>query len=129
MYKQSILIFSVFQKNRQDYENQDNTQGVLNILDFFNIGHKVLKGVYQGISEDSILVLDTPENRSMVEEFCSQFNQECYLYSDTERDSFLVYPDNSMVSIGTLKPVSKDLASKQDGYSLDVTTNTYWITV
>lgn len=127
--KPQILIFSVFQKNRADFENMDNHQCIIQRLSQLDIGFKVLDGVYQGEAEKSILVVDSPEMRRSVESICKQFNQDCYLRSDSERDTYLVYPDGTETQIGTLKRVSQSEAEKMDGYSIDTTDGSFWATV
>ena len=126
---QKIIIFSVFQKDRPDFSNQDNHQCIVQRLSQQSIGFKVLDGVYQGETEKSIMVIDTPEMRQTVESICKQFNQECYLTSDSERNTSLVYPDGKVIQIGTLKRISQSEAEKLDGYSVDTTDGSFWAAV
>ena len=125
--KPEILIFSVYQAGRRDDSNQDNHQCIVNRLTQLNIGHKVLDGVYQNQTEKSILV--SADRIDMVQNLCQQFGQECYLRSDSERNTFLVYPNGTEKRIGTLKRVSKEDALKLDGYSIDNTDGSFWAAV
>lgn len=123
--KDRILIFSVFEQGRPDYVNEDNHQTIVNKLTQLGIGFKVLDGVYYGSKELSILVFDTESNRAMVEALCRKFNQDCYLESDNDRTTNLVYPEHREY-IGVLQNV--DSVSGIDCYSYDSQNNTYWIT-
>ena len=127
--KPEILIFSVFQKDRSNESNLDNHQCIIQRLSQLGIGYKVLDGVYQGETEKSILVVDSPEMRQTVESVCKQFNQDCYLKSDSQRNTSLVYQDGTETQIGTLKRVSQDEAQKLDGYSVDPTDGSIWATI
>lgn len=127
--KPEILIFSVFQKDRSNESNLDNHQCIIQRLSQQGIGYKVLDGVYQGETEKSILVVNSPEMRQTVESVCKQFNQECYLKSDSQRNTSLVYPNGTEAHIGTLKRVSQAEAQKLNGYSVDTTDGSYWAAV
>lgn len=122
-----ILIFSVFHANRDDASNQDNHQCTVNRLTQLGIGHKVLDGVYKNTSEKSILVLS--DRIDLVRVLCKQFNQECYLRSDSDRNTYLVYPDGTESHIGTLKRISESDAKRLDAYSIDTTDGSFWAAV
>jgi len=123
--KPEVLIFSVYQSDRQDTDNQDNHQTVVNRLSQLDISHKVLNGRYQGIDEKSILVkmdqLDT------VQALCKQFNQESYLHLDKDRVASLRFTEGRIEKIGNLEAVSKTKALKSDAYTFDPMSNTYFI--
>lgn len=123
--KKEIIIFSVFQKDNPEYHNEDIHQTIKNVFDQNNVGYKELIGVYKGQEEKSLLVTAIHEDK--VKELCKQFNQECYLYSDSDRNTFLCYPDNKVINIGTLKSTTKDIAITKDSYSYDPEYNMYWI--
>ena len=87
---------------------------------------KALQGVYKGTSELAYLV-EVNDNMDAIQAIASKHNQDCILYLDNQRNAYLVYPDNSQEHIGVFKSASKQLAEKQDSYTYNPETNTYYI--
>ena len=119
-----IIIFSVFRANETNEYNKDVHETVKVSLQSKNIGFKELMGVYNGVSELSLLVLANHEN--VVKDLCAQFKQECYLFSGPDRNSELVYPDNRRESIGTLQRISEHEAKTLKSFTYDFTDNSFW---
>jgi hypothetical protein len=120
-----ILIFSVYRSNYTSDQNRNVHNTILSGLQLQNIQYKELFGRYNKTLEKSILVLHNEHNEEIVKHLCKQFSQDCYLYSDSTRQTTLIYPDKKE-QIGTLKPVSS--IAGYENYTLDEETNTFWIT-
>ena len=126
--KKEIFIFSVYQDSRPEYANKDNHTTIMQVLDQKGIDYKELTGVYNNTPEKSILVTKTDETESLVKDFCIQFNQECYLFSDYKRDSYLIDNSGNVSPIGRLLPSTPEHAKSLGSYSIDPDTGIYWIT-
>lgn len=123
--RKPIIIFSVFRSDAQEFHNEDCHQVIKNVFDDRGINYKELIGFYKGNKEKSLLVF--AEHEEKIKELCKQFKQECYLYADSDRDAFLVYP-NKTEKIGRLKSTTKEVAEKHDNYTYDPNYQMYWIT-
>lgn len=121
---QPIIIFSVFRANETNEHNKDVHETVKVSLQSKNIGFKELMGVYNGVSELSLLVL--AHNENAVKDLCAQFKQDCYLYSGPDRNTELVYPDNRRESIGTLQRISEYEAKSLNSFTYDFVDNSFW---
>jgi len=124
--KPNVLIFSVYQKSDSTQKNIITHCGVFQELKRRGLPVVELSGRYAGDYEYSILIQGF-ENRAMVERMCQEFNQECYLESHNDRASFLVFPDGTRKSIGTLKAVSKEEAEASDSYSYNPTIDQHFM--
>ena len=84
------------------------------------------KGVYKGVSEDSFIVLlDSYNQLEVLQDLSRVYNQECILYSDSNRMSYLKYPCGKSEKLGVLKQVSKEVAMMQDAYT--IVNNNYYL--
>lgn len=125
--KPNVLIFSVFQKSRTLSVNQLAHKQIFKLLEEQGLPVLHLSGRYDGNEELSILV-EGFEHRATVERLCKEFNQECYLESHNDRASFLVFPDGSKQSIGTLVAVSESEAETLGSYSYNPVVDQYYVT-
>lgn len=125
--KSNVLIVSVFQKGVNQNTNVDNHIHTMEWLRMAKVPHLELQGRYEGVDELSILI-EGFDNRSLVETLAKKFNQECYLESHNDRATFLVFPDGSRTSIGTLTPVSETEAKAVGNYSYNPVVGQYFIT-
>jgi hypothetical protein len=110
-----ILIVSAFQSSVPHAENIANHEELKANLTLMGVGFIELDGAYKGVPEKSLLF--TESNRRVVEMIARDYKQECFLESDNDRYSSLVYADGRRVGLGYLKPVSKSEALALDGYS------------
>lgn len=110
-----LLIFSVFQSRLSVYENLQEHHAVKNNLTENKIPHIEVKGKYKGGTELGLIV--PASYKKIVNEFCSQYKQECFLEHHPDRHCDLVYLDGKRESLGTLIEVSKDRAEKMDAYT------------
>lgn len=123
----NIMIFSVYRKHINNESNERAHRGILNTFQSMGIPCMELDGKFKNVHEKSILVTGF-EHRQAVERACAFFDQECYLESHSDRSSFLVYPDNSRVSVGKLISVPKAEALLLDNYSYNPVVDQYFVT-
>ena len=109
--RENIYIFSVYTTKQNARQNYINHETVIDNLKSMGISFKELDGVYQKNSEPSILIVGL-EHETLIQKLCALYQQECYLYSDSNRYTSLVYP-NSESHIGTLTCVSEIEAKKR----------------
>ena len=125
---QPIIIFSVFQSHLSHGENLNNHKHTLVQLSRDNIGHKVVKGVYNGDSELSIIV--DQKHVDHILRLAKTYNQESILFSDQSRNSELVYiKTGKREPLGILTNVKQDYAIAQGSYTFDSLTGQYWVTI
>lgn len=123
--KMPILIFSVEKRGLSIEENHNNTKRAKKSLSESKIPFKVVYGNYEGCTEISFLVEDNAVNRNAVATLCLIYEQECYLSSDKNRLTKLIYP-NKTITLGILK-----VADRQDiteNYTIDPLTGLKWTT-
>jgi len=123
----NILIFSVFEKNQTAAYNEGMHAEILRMMQDKCIPHLELQGKYSGNNEKSILV-EGFERRSMVENLCKLYAQECYLESHSDRQTFLVFPDGTKKAVGKLTNVSKEVAEASDSFSYNPLSGQYFVT-
>lgn len=124
----NILIVSVFQKSVNRNANIDTHIQTLKMLHDTGIPHIELQGKYNGVEELSILIQGF-EYRSVVEQLVKSFNQESYLESHNDRETFLVYADGEREYIGKLAGVTKQEAERNGSYSYNPLSDSYYIAV
>lgn len=89
-----FLIFSVQQLKASKGLNIKNHIQVLNFLSSQNIPFTVVNGQYEGIKEPAIMVAVLYE--SIVQKLTADFNQDCYLYIDANRQASLHLPNGQL---------------------------------
>ena len=114
--KQNILIFSVYQSDKELSVNLAAHNNLMDYLKRNSYPVSEVQGSYKGIPEKSILVVDF-EHRSIVEDFVKAYNQESYLESHNDRSSNLIFSDGTKQAIGKLVSVPRDEALQNDSYS------------
>lgn len=121
-----IVIFSVYQSTCTEQDNKDTHDDVKKSLESNHIPFKEMEGVYQGNKELSFLLksnyIDTAKK------LCKKFNQECYLVSDKDRHTKLIYLDGGEQELGILKRIGKHQLNDVINYTYDPYTDTYWNT-
>ena len=122
-----VIIFSVFTLDKSYGENKQNHDKVLDLLINNGISFKELDGNYNGQHELSILVIDTVDNRTIVNQLAMKYNQESILLLDSNRHAML-----SKVISGATLALGPLLSSKSQPealyWSFDKTTDTYFFT-
>lgn len=104
--KTSILIASVYKQGVSITENEKQHDLIKGYLDMVSIPYQVIKGKYKGTFEQSFLFQDNETTRRIVSMIVSDYDQECYLYSDSNRLTDLVYPDGKTETLGQLVPIT-----------------------
>lgn len=101
--KPNIYIVSVYQSNTDCMINTKTHGVVLAELRRKNIPYKELKGEYNRQVEESILLFD----ENIAKQIAKDFNQECYLYSDSNRYTSLIKPSGEkLTDLGILKTLN-----------------------
>lgn len=112
--------------------NTGNEEGEANRLRALNIDFKCLEGVYNGMSESNWLcIINSKSDYIKLRDLAIEFNQECILYSNEDRDSWLIntkYSIGEMRYIGKMQCVSKLEAINHSGYTYDAKYGRYYIT-
>ena len=105
---------------------EDKNKELEQVLIKNKIGYKLVSGVYQGQREFSF-VCGVGERLNFFIELLSEFNQECLLYSNNQRESELIFQDSSSQYLGKLKTVDKNRALQCDNYTYCPSTDCYYI--
>lgn len=114
--KTEIIIFSVERKGLTEGRNAEAVLNAAALLEAQEIPFIKALGKYSGTTEQSFVVVRTPNNERAVRGLCRMYNQECYLVSGKDRVSDLVYLDNRPTqTIGVLQRVNDDYS---DNYTL-----------
>lgn len=116
-----IIIFSVSHPTNSAKTNEYNTRNTWTLLAERGIEYKRLWGRFAGIVEESILV--SAEHERLVCDLCTNYNQECYLVSESDRYSYLRYPSEDN-NLGYLR--AQKTAPNGD-YTYDPSTKLYWV--
>lgn len=124
----NILIVSVFQRGVNRNQNVDTHIAVMQTLKDTGIPHVELQGKYNGIEELSILIPGF-EHRPVVEKLVKTFNQDSYLESHNDRETFLIFANGDTEYIGKLVSVSKEEAERAGAYSYNPLVDAYYIAV
>ncbi len=122
-----ILIFSVERFELSEELNYSNTLVTEVKLNLAKIPFIKVIGSYQNHEETSFLILKDLTSLAFVVNQCEIYNQECFLDSDSNRDTKLRYRDGHSEYIGSLIEVSKEEAIEV-GYYTKVSDSSYWIT-
>lgn len=117
-----IIIFSTYRLENSEQINKLNFKIISKLLDRKGVSYKIVEGSYNGIKEQSFLVLSKHE--VLVKELCRQNAQECYLRRFPDNSTYLIYPDKKEF-IGHFKAVKSHILPKS--YTKDLTTNTFYI--
>lgn len=101
------------------------------MLEAYKIPHKEMLGVYKGTKESSfVVVVSHWTTEAVLELVAKEFGQECYLFSNQERDAWLVYTNEGFRHEklqGKLRAVSPTFALKQDAYTQSVDGDEFFV--
>jgi len=82
------------------------------------LSFQAVVGRYNGSNEVSFLVItDNAKDREEVERLTLKYNQECYLFCDSDQTAKLVYEDGQEEFIGSLVELSEREAIALDSYT------------
>lgn len=113
----SFIIFSVERINRDYKANERAVITAINLLSQNNVNFKTVEGRYGGSSEVSFLVAATHER--LVADLCKQFDQDCYIKVDDNKNSSLIYPSGDETPIGLFQQVTRSVAESLPNYTKD----------
>jgi len=117
-----FIIYSVFRNNRSYEENIKHLKGHRDFLEIGEQPHKILLGVYKSEEEFSII---RPYEKYILEAALDKkrFSQESVLILETYKHGLykakLHFKNNKEEDIGYFRCVSKEIAEKQDSYTID----------
>lgn len=112
-----VYIFSVYNSTRDDKLNEEVHNRHLELLKGKGYTPTTVLGRYAGKDEKSILLYGTNLTEPVVEEFAKAQLQESYLVVYHDGFSELVFSNGVRKGIGTMKPVSEDVAKSKEAYS------------
>ena len=126
--KPLIVILSAFKTGKSYKENKVRNNLLESMLHEHNLATKHVEGVWQGESEDSILVaLNSKKDLETVKNFAfKNFDQDVILFSNENRDSILITKDGGEIELGKLKRISEKEALKKQCFTYDPSSQTYW---
>lgn len=125
--RQAYLIYSVYQNNKTSAENARNHAHEMQYLMGAGIRYKQLKGVYNGVSELSLMIAWSSEAETHVQNTCMLYNQESYLHADANGLATLNAPSGRVITkLGKLKRISASEAKDVD-HSMDVDTQEHFV--
>ena len=126
MERQNVIIFSVERTENTAKQNKENTKLVWDVLQLLGVDFRLVSGVYQKNTEVSILMPRNEFNTALVHALMIQYNQECYLYTNTRRTARLKYTKSGKTEIlGTLNKVSQYKALTLGNYTYDEKSGEY----
>ena len=129
----NIVILSAHSEGLTRSENTIRQLDLMRDLNDLKYNYKALIGYYRGKREQSLLVVLPLENYNVdlniLISLSRHYDQECILFADEIRDPKLIYLNGKETKLGTLTPVSKMRAFKEDNYSYDVVNEQYYITI
>jgi len=109
--------------------NLDTIEKELKLINDWGFKAKSVKGFYKGRGENSyVLEINDYNHLKIAETLATSNGQECILYSDDFRKTWLIYTNGERKYLGILHSVSEQEALKYDGYTFDHSTSSYWIT-
>lgn len=108
-----LFIFSVFSEKLTKQSCVAQHDWLLDDLIRAGYDAREVKGIYNGMEEHSIMLI-VPFNQvfaatGVVEYLCLKHKQECYLISNNERKTHLVYPNGTRKYIGVFQEANTDL--------------------
>lgn len=127
-----LFIFSVYQDHLSEAKNETNLDTVSETLKRLSKPFKIVEGVYTHLDGTKVLersILITGDNEDLVMKLSSEYNQESYLISTEDRESFLSFLDNkeNLVHLGKLTEVSEFEAKNSETYTYCPKMNKYYI--
>ena len=124
--KPTIFILSAEHAERSLRHNTDATAELAELLTDVGLAFGEVEGYYNGHRETSFLVVGAGAEHDVCQ-LARQYNQESYLRSDSDRNTYLVNPDTDVETyIGTLRETTPEQAKRNGAYTFDPVTGTYW---
>lgn len=119
-HKQQVIILSAELDNRVYVTNKQATDRMNDLLNRANITFNIGQGSYKGSKEVSFICL--PKNQLEIDTLkhlaFNLFNQESILHQDSNGQAYLVYSDDTEVTLGKLRQLPIDQAEKLEAYTI-----------
>lgn len=127
-----MIVFSVFRQDQNTQVNFRNHMLVSELLHADLLSFKELVGSYKGTLENSYMVFipfeRLPLAMEKIRKIAERYGQESMLYIDNENKAELLYLNGHVEKLGRFTSVPREEALKHESFSLDLSTDTYYIT-
>jgi|CXWL01.1.fsa_nt_gi hypothetical protein len=121
---EAFYIVSVMKHDLTSDANIDRHEETKVWLSSLNIPYKVVKGFYKGTSELSFLMVANDKTERVARALARDYEQDCYLYSNSDRSTSLVFSDGNGVNLGTFQRVTS--SQGLDSYTVDLESGQVW---
>lgn len=122
-YEERDETYMIFASNLSEFE-------VHKILSNMNLPYKKLHGKYNG-KEETSYITNLAKGRDLVLTSVLDRQESVLVLGEVDtsgfRKAYLHTPDTSVYDIGYFKPVTKDYAEQQNGYTYDPTQDQYFV--
>jgi hypothetical protein len=127
--KPMVILSAELKDNTKDLNDQ-STWLLNRLLKEGKFRFKAVFGYYKGTSEKSFLVMldNIGDLKELKHLGLDILRQESILYIDRNRNSSLVFKDNSTKKVGKLTEINEIKGIKLDNYTYDVINNRYYTT-
>lgn len=124
-----VIILSAELSGLSKEANEKRTNTLRNILEDCNLTFNDSIGVYKGKEEKSFVVLpNNDEEIQGIKEFAFlNFDQESYLYQDSNQEAYLVFNNGTHQQLGRLSEVPQAIAQAEENYT--ILNGKYYITI
>lgn len=124
--KSPFSIVSAYKSELSENVNRERHLDLVDSLKKAAIPFRQLHGVYKGGTERCVLLVG-PGNQLVASAIAKEFEQECYLVSDQDRNTKLVYGNGVEEDIGTFKRIHS--TEGFNSYTVDPETGDKWACV
>lgn len=131
--KTNKVFFSVFQANESEWVNQANHEYVLATLYERGITFRVVKGVYKGVAELSILLESNDiskhiDNVSTAIELATMYKQESIMSVNHDDSAYLMQVKHGdAFPMGTFREATESEATQVPNYTFDPLSGRYFV--
>lgn len=117
---QQVIILSAEHTSQTPEGNAIRTQTLSDCIEDIGLPFKQTLGVYNGVSEQTFVVLIRNQlDIDVLKDFAfKNFDQESVLYQDANREAYLFFRDGTISNLGHLNAVPKEAAIKSGSYTI-----------
>lgn len=127
--KQVVILSAEIPNAMRAEGNRQRTKTLENILKDIGLPFNKATGFYKGQQEESFVVVVKDElDIEVLRDFAfKNFNQESILIQDANQEAHLLFRDGTTQQLGRLQQTTKELATKQDAYT--IMNDQYYVTL
>jgi len=117
---QQVIILSAERKGYTIEQNKVRSEILQGCLSDCNLAYSVAQGVWQGGSEESLVVIvNNSDDIENVKSFAfNNFEQDAVLYCDANQEAYIIDKNGASEQIGRLLQVTKEVAFKNGNYTI-----------